>query len=294
MAQASKKGKLPKSAVRSLAEYCRIMASEGNDSAAEIFRRYLELMKKYEDFFFSKPWPEELGKPTIQDLDLSDEERKFLGDSKGYGERCDRFLVFCLRRSISLGGFDRECFEADDVHFGGRPCWDCMVHDAMRLREDIALEDRYKSENEEKMKTAEPSDVTREMYEHYNLPDVVRGDKMWVVKLRFYDEVGFTVGKNCKVKNMYKCPYGEESERLVEDGGLAKIAWELVEWYDSHWNRTHTVIPAACEMKWYHYDEPSVIDVTSYEDVMKATEDGRLLKILEERKMHEKETGSRY
>jgi len=33
--------------------------------------------------------------------------------------------------------------------------------------------------------------------------------------------------------------------------------------------------------------------VTSYEDVMKATEDGRLLKILEEFKKHEKETGSR-
>ena len=66
-----------------------------------------------------------------------------------------------------------------------------------------------------------------------------------------------------------------------------------MEWYDSHWNRTRTFSPAACEMKWYHYDEPRVIDVTSYEDVMKATEDGRLLKILEEFKKHEKETGSR-
>lgn len=121
MAQASKKGKLPKAAVRSLMEYCEKLGSESNDSAAEIFRRHLELMKKYEDFFFSKPWPEELGKPTIQDLDLSDEERKFLGDSKGYGERCERFLVFCLRRSISLEGFDRERLEADDVHFGGYP-----------------------------------------------------------------------------------------------------------------------------------------------------------------------------
>ncbi len=294
MTQASKKGMLPKSAVRSLTEYCGIMASESNDSAAEIFRRYLELMKKYEDFFFSKPWPEELGKPTIQDLDLSDEERKFLGEGKDYVERCERFLVFCLRRSISLEGFDRERLEADDVHFGGYPCQDCMVHDAMRLREDIALEDWYKRENEEKMKATEPSDYTREMYEHYNLPDVVRGDKMRVVKLRFYDEVGFTAGKSCQVKNMYKCPYREKSKRLVKDGGLAKSIWELVEYYDSHWNRSRIHFPLKNEEKWYHYDEPSLIDVTSYEDVMKATEDGRLLKILEEFKMHEKETGNRY
>jgi hypothetical protein len=128
----------------------------------------------------------------------------------------------------------------------------------MRLREDIALEDRYKSENEEKMKATEPSDVTRKMYEHYNLPDVVREDKMRVVKLRFYDEVGFTAGKSCEVKNMYKCPYREKSKRLVKDGGIAKSVWELVEYYDSHWNRTHTFSPAACEMKWYHYDEPGV------------------------------------
>jgi len=42
-------------------------------------------------------------------------------------------------------------------------------------------------------------------------------------------------------------------------------------------------------MKWYHYGEPSIIDVTSYEDVLKAIEDGRLKKIIEERERYEEE-----
>jgi len=42
-------------------------------------------------------------------------------------------------------------------------------------------------------------------------------------------------------------------------------------------------------MKWYHFGEPSIIDVTSYEDIIKAVEDGILEKIIEERKKYEAE-----
>ena len=290
MAQASKKGKLPKSAVRSLMEYCEKLASESNDSAAEIFRRHLELMKKYGDYFFSDLWPQ---KPDDR-LGLSEEQAEFIEEAKDYVEKCERFQVVCLKRSIGLEGFDPEHFTSEFNWLGRQACWDCLVPEAMELRKQIAADEQRRKENEEAINSGEPSWMTKRMHEFYNLPDVVRSDRMRLVKLRFCDEVGLTAGKNCEVRHRYECPHGEGSEQLVKSGGLGRIAWRLVEWYDSRWNRTHTVSPAACEMKWYHYDEPSVIDVTSYEDVMKATEDGRLLKILEEFKMYEKETGNRY
>jgi hypothetical protein len=44
-------------------------------------------------------------------------------------------------------------------------------------------------------------------------------------------------------------------------------------------------------MKWYHYGEPSIIDVTSYDDALKAREDGRLERIIQEHERYMKETG---
>jgi len=290
VAQASKKGKLPKSAVRSLMEYCEKLASESNDSAAEIFRGHLELMKKYGDFFFSDLWPQ---KPD-GGLGLSEEQAEFIEEAKDYVEKCERFQVMCLKRNISLEGFDPEHFTGEFNWFGRQACWDCLVPEAMELRKQIAAGEQRRKENEEAMNSGEPSWMTKRMHEFYDLPDVVRSCRMRLVELRFCDEIGLAAGKNCEVRHRYECPYGEESEQLVRSGGRGRIAWRLVEWYDSHWNGTHTVIPAACEMKWYHFDEPSVIDVTSYEDVLKATEDGRLQSVLEEFKKHEKETGSRY
>jgi len=35
-------------------------------------------------------------------------------------------------------------------------------------------------------------------------------------------------------------------------------------------------------LKWYHYDEPSIIDVTSLDGIIKATEDGKFHRIIEE------------
>jgi hypothetical protein len=270
-------------------EYCEKLASESNDSAAEIFRRHLELMKKYGDFFFSDLWPQ---KPDDR-LGLSEEQAEFIDAGKDYAEKGERFTVVCLRRSSSLEGFDPERFTGQFKELGEQACRNCLVPEAMRLREQIAANEQRKKENEEGMKSGKPSWMTKQMHEYDNRPDVVRSDKMRLVELRFYDEVGFAEGKKCEVKHKYRCPYGEESERLVEEGSGVRNIWRLIEWYDSYWNRTHTVSPAACDMKWYHYDEPSIIDVTSYEDILKAVEDDRLLRILEERKKHEKETGSR-
>ncbi len=114
---------------------------------------------------------------------------------------------------------------------------------------------------------------------------------MRLVKLTFYEDVGGAEGKSCEVKNKYRCPYGEASEQLIMDGKLAKRAWREIKWYDHHWNPDHTCIPAQNMMKWYHYGEPSIVDVTSYDDIIKAIDDGRFTRIIEEHKKYMKETG---
>jgi hypothetical protein len=43
-------------------------------------------------------------------------------------------------------------------------------------------------------------------------------------------------------------------------------------------------------MKWYHYNETPIIDVTSYDDILKAIDDGRLNRIIDEHKRYMKET----
>jgi hypothetical protein len=114
---------------------------------------------------------------------------------------------------------------------------------------------------------------------------------MRLVELRFYEDVGGAEGKSCEVRNKYSCPYGAESEKLIERGAEAKLVWQEIRWYDRHWSRSATWRPAAREMKWYHYGEPDVVDVTNYDDVLRAIDDGRLQRIVEEHKRYMMETG---
>jgi hypothetical protein len=167
---------------------------------------------------------------------------------------------------------------------------DCVVPDAMSLRKEIEESEQRRRENEERMKSAEPSWTTKDMHEYYTRPDVVRSDKMMRVKLRLYEEESGARGKSCVVKNKYRCPYGEGSEQLIEVGRLAKFMCREIEWYDHHWNPSPTYRPSVQDMKWYHYGEPGIIDVTSYDDVVKAIEDGRLEKIIKEHKKYMEET----
>jgi hypothetical protein len=103
-----------------------------------------------------------------------------------------------------------------------------------------------------------------------------REDKMRLVKLKFFEEDGEANGKGCEVRNKYRCSYGEGSEKLIEDGMLIKALWRVIEWYDHHWNPSVNFRPSIQDMNWYHYDEPSILDVTSYDDILKAVDDGRL------------------
>ena len=290
MAKASEermKRKLPRSAVEPLIEYCNEAAGEADGSASHLFEHYLELMKKYEDFFFDEPWPETLDETSSL---ISREERDFVEAGASYAEKCERATVVRLKRAISLEGFDSERFAGHD-ELGSEPCWDCAVPDAVSLRKEVEADEQRKRENEEAMKSSEPSWMTKQMHEFYRRFDVVRDDKMRLVKLRFYEDVGGAEGKSCEVKNKYTCPYGEASEQLIKDGMLAKRIWQEIRWYDHHWNPSHTCIPAQNDMKWYHYGEPSIIDVASYDDVTKAIEDGRLERIIAEHERYMKEMG---
>ena len=64
------------------------------------------------------------------------------------------------------------------------------------------------------------------------------------------EEDGCVAGKECAVKNKYCCPFGEESEELIEVGNDVYFVWRLVQFYDFHWNRSA-------------YDEPVTYDVHS-------------------------------
>ncbi len=76
------------------------------ESAKEIFRRYLQLMDKYGDYFFSEPWPAkyDFTKATT----FTEEDIQFLlGTEKEKGDESearDRFDVICLKKTVSLEG----------------------------------------------------------------------------------------------------------------------------------------------------------------------------------------------
>lgn len=149
--------------------------------------------------------------------------------------------------------------ELQDPLYGGEICWaNCAIHQAQSAKKEIDRSTKYKALRE--------------------------------VEWRVYNELGEANNRTCKVVNYFKCPYGEERRKLIENGSLACEIWEHIEWYDQHWNKNDTFKAAESEMKWYHYGEPGIIDVTSLDDIVKALEDGRFDKIVEEHERYMKET----
>jgi hypothetical protein len=111
------------------------------------------------------------------------------------------------------------------------------------------------------------------------------------VEWRIYNELAEANNRTCEILNYFHCPCGDEWRQLLQDGYDAHWLWEHIEWYDTHWNRDHTYTPpAASQRKWYHYDEPPIIDVTSYDDIIRAIDDGRLDRIIDEHTRYMKET----
>jgi hypothetical protein len=279
--------RLPKRALEPLMDCCRYLAGRWRpgERPAEVFGRLLEEMKEHEGFFFGRPWNEEKG------LGLGEEERAFIEGGGNQEERGWRFTLVCVRRNMSMEGLDEEGFTRDYEVIGRESCRHCAVREAVRLRKRAEEYARVLREVEELMRQPGPSDVTRDWHMHLTRPETVRREKMTLVELRLYEELGGAEGKSCEDENRYNCPHGMESDRLIEEGALVEALWRHVWWYDMHWNRSSTHTPPRDELRWYHYDEPGILDVTSYEDLLEALDDGRMTKILEEHRKYMEETG---
>jgi hypothetical protein len=115
-----------------------------------------------------------------------------------------------------------------------------------------------------------------------------RQDAFTQVKFRILNEHAGAKDRTCDVFNFFKCPYGAEYDALIDRGRAACELLRQLQWYDAHWNRNTSVIPAQNEMKWYHFGEPGIIDVTNFDDVMKAAQDGRIQKVAAEHEAYHK------
>jgi hypothetical protein len=110
------------------------------------------------------------------------------------------------------------------------------------------------------------------------------------VKWRIYNELGEANNRTCEAMNFFHCPNGDAWRQLQQDGDIAELVWQHIYWYDHHWNRSPYSTPSRSEQRWYHLNEPPIIDVTSYEDIIRAIDDGRLDRIIDEHTRYMKET----
>ena len=81
---------------------CELLSKEWEKPAKEIFKNFLELMNKYADYFFSKPWPEKYDYEEA--TTFTDEDVDFLFESEE--DFADRYTTVCLKKNMYLeGGF---------------------------------------------------------------------------------------------------------------------------------------------------------------------------------------------
>jgi hypothetical protein len=162
----------------------------------------------------------------------------------------------------------------------------CAIKHAQSARKDIdRVREAWASQGGE-----EARQKFYERWEKIEAEKFRRQDAMQKTQLRVVSEFGRAGDRTCDVLNFFKCPYGEEYKTLLEDGQAAFTLWGHIKWYDHHWNHDPGHIPAQDEMKWYHFNEPRILDVTNYEDIRKALNDGRLDKIAAEHERYLKES----
>jgi hypothetical protein len=78
---------------------CEMLSEEWDKPATEIFKGFLELMNKYADYFFSKPWPEKYD--YAEATTFTDEDMDFLFEGKN-NELLDRYTTICLKKNINM------------------------------------------------------------------------------------------------------------------------------------------------------------------------------------------------
>jgi hypothetical protein len=174
-----------------------------------------------------------------------------------------------------------------DPTFAWSTCCRCAIKQARTAREDI--------DRATKVWANQGGEEARQKFydgcEKLEAEKFRRQHAMQKARLRLFSELGGAGDRTCDVLNFFKCPYGEEYKTLIKNGWTAETLWEHIEWYDHHWNRDQSFTPSDSQWKWYHYGEPPIIDVSSFEDICKALDDGRLDKIVAEHKRYMKETG---
>lgn len=77
---------------------CEWLSKEWGRPAAEIFKEFLELMNKYADYFFSKPWPKKYDYDEA--TSFTDEDLEFLFENEE--EFQDRYTTVSLKKNMGL------------------------------------------------------------------------------------------------------------------------------------------------------------------------------------------------
>jgi hypothetical protein len=174
----------------------------------------------------------------------------------------------------------------EDPLYGRDRCWWCTIHQAGLVKKEIDRLERYWQEHGGEDGKKEHDELLGEPY----ASDFRRDDAMRQVEWRVYNELGGASDRTCEVVNYFRCPYGDEWRQLQLNGYDVKCLWHHIEWYDRHWTPDISSAPTPDEMKWYHFNEPQIIDVTNFDDIIRAIEDGRLDRIIDEHTRYMKET----
>ena len=93
-----KQRKIPRNAVEPLMQTCEWLSKDWDKPATEIFKSFLELMTKYEDYFFSQPWPEKYDYKEA--TSFTDEDVDFILESED--DFADRYTTICLKKNMCL------------------------------------------------------------------------------------------------------------------------------------------------------------------------------------------------
>ncbi len=162
----------------------------------------------------------------------------------------------------------------------------CAIKHAQEARKEI-------ERDKEQWAKQGGEEVREKFYENCGeaaASDFRRQHGMQKTEFRLYNEIAGAKNRTCEIINYFRCPYGNERDQLTEAGYKAQELWNHVQWYNTHWNRTHSYSIFEPERKWFHWEEPGIIDVTNLEDITRAINDGRLDKIITEHERYKDET----
>ena len=172
-----------------------------------------------------------------------------------------------------------------DPVYGKHLCISCIVKQAQDVKREV---DRLKTYWDQHGGEAGRQKDYEERGEPYR-SHFLKNDAVLQVKLEAFTYLAENRG--CQLMNYYECPYGKKRDKLLSTGSFAEEFWDHIEWYDHHWYRSPSTQPKPSEMKWYHYDEKPIIDLTNSDDVAKSLDDGRYDRIVKEHIRYMKETG---